>query len=55
MVLTANQSVCLEGLFLSMPEIRKFEEQTRLQSHSLLWFKLRRNHITASKVGDINR
>ena len=42
LVLTANQSVCLEGLFLSMPEIRKFEEQTSLQSHSLLWYKLQR-------------
>ena len=55
MALSANQSVCLEGLSLSMPEIRKFEEQTRLQSHSRLWYKLRRNRITASKVGDINR
>lgn len=54
-VLTASQAISKEGLYLTLTEIRKFEEQTRLQSHSRLWYKIRKNRITASKVGDINR
>ena len=36
-------------------KIRYLEEQTRLQSQSLLWFKHRVGCITASKFGDVGR
>ena len=45
----------MNGLQLSMTEIQRFEEQTRLQSQSALWHKVRRHRITASKIGDIFR
>ena len=53
--LTNKQLVTMEGLQLSMTEIQRFEEQTRLQSQSALWHKVRRHRITASKIGDIYR
>lgn len=36
-----------------MHEVHKFEKETRLQSESPLWFKLRKHRITASKAGEI--
>lgn len=53
-VLRAEEAVTQKGLHLTMPEIKRFEEQTRLQRHSRLWYRIRKNRITASKVGDIN-
>lgn len=55
LALSSTQTVAMENLKLSGPEIKRFEEQTRLQSQSGLWYKIRSNRITASKVGDIYR
>ncbi|KAJ8299129.1 hypothetical protein KUTeg_023189 [Tegillarca granosa] len=52
-VLSLSQTVNFEGLTLSLQEINKFELQTRLQSLTNLWYKIRKHRITASKVGDI--
>ena len=52
-VLSSQQSVKLEGLKLTLHEVKKFEEQTRLQSQTPLWYKIRKNRITASKIGEI--
>ena len=54
-VLNNKQSVTMQGLLLSMEEIKRFEEQTRLQSQSALWHKVRSHRITASKIGEIYR
>jgi hypothetical protein len=40
-------------LFISQQDVCKFEEDTRLQSNTPLWHKLRLHRITASKVGSI--
>ena len=52
-VLTSEQFIKLEGLSVSLKEIQKFEEDTRLQSQTPLWYKLRQNRITASTIGEI--
>ena len=52
-VLTSEQAVKLEGLSVTMKEIQRFEEETRLQSQTALWYKIRRNRITASNIGEI--
>ncbi|KAJ8307894.1 hypothetical protein KUTeg_014541 [Tegillarca granosa] len=52
-VLSLSQTVNFEGLTLSLQEINKFELQTRLQSLTNLWYKIRKHRITASKEGDI--
>lgn len=51
--LSSSQMITLEGLKLSVHEVHKFEKDTRLQSESPLWFKLRKHRVTASKVGEI--
>ena len=51
--LDQNKYVNFEGLSLSLEEIHNFEEQTRLQSDSPLWHKLRKHRITASKMHGI--
>lgn len=51
--LNQESSLTLDGLKLLAPDIHKFEKQTRLQSRSSLWFRLRKNRITASNVGEI--
>ena len=43
----------LEGLNLKISEIYNFEEQTSLQSDSKLWHKLRKFHLTASRMHSI--
>ena len=45
----------MEGIQLSMEEMKLFEEQTRLQSQSAIWHKIRSHRITASKIGGIYR
>ena len=45
--------VKFEGHILQLTEIKKFEEQTRLQSLTPLWFRVRRHRITASQMGEI--
>lgn len=52
-VLSKDKNILLEGLKLSMNEIIKFEEQTRLQSKTPLWHQIRKHRITSSKVGDV--
>jgi putative phage-type endonuclease len=52
-VLTSNQTLKLESLKLSQHNITKFEISTRLQNRSSLWYKLRRDRVTASNIGDI--
>ena len=45
--------VKFEGHILQLTEIKKFEEQTRLQSLTPLWFRVRRHRITASHMREI--
>jgi hypothetical protein len=52
-VLTESQLVKFEGLNLQLTEIKIFQEQTRLQSLTPLWFRVRRHRITASQMGEI--
>ena len=52
-VLTSEQVNKLEGLSVTMKEIQRFEEETRLQSQTALWYKIRRNRVTASNKGEI--
>ena len=52
-VLTSEQLVKLEGLIVSMHEIQRFEQNTRLQSQTSLWYSIRKNRITASNIGEI--
>ena len=52
-VMTSEQSIKLEGLRVTLNEIQRFEEETRLQSQTPLWYKIRRNRITASTIGEI--
>ena len=54
-VLDNRQTVAMEGLKLTSAEVRRFEEQTRLQSQSPLWYKIRSHRITASRIGEIYR
>ena len=51
--LQSDKSLKKESIHLSLPEITKFEILTRLQNRSSLWFKLRRDRITASNIGEI--
>ena len=48
--LPESQMVKFEGLQLQHAEITRFEEQTRLQSQTPLWFKVRRYRLTASNM-----
>jgi putative phage-type endonuclease len=43
----------MEELTLTEKEIKEFEVQTRVQSSSKLWHKLRKGRITASNIGSI--
>ena len=43
----------MESLSLTQSEIEYFEKNTRLQSTTKLWYKIRENRITASSVGQI--
>ena len=52
-VLTSEQLVKFEGLKVCKKEIQRFEENTRLQSQTSLWYSIRRNRITASNIGEI--
>ena len=52
-VLTSEQAIKLEGLGVSLKEIQRFKEETRLQSQTALWYTIRRNRITASNIGEI--
>jgi hypothetical protein len=53
-VLSYQQFISFEGIQVnSRNEVHLFEEQTRLQSGSPLWFKLRKTRVTASHVGEI--
>jgi hypothetical protein len=45
--------VKFEGLQLQHAEIKRFEEQTRLQSQTPLWLRVRRHMLTASNMGEI--
>ena len=54
-VLDRKQTITMESLKLTQAEIKRFEQQTRLQSQSALWFKVRAHRITASKIGEIYR
>ena len=54
-VLDNRQIVAMEGLKLTSAEIKRFEEQTRLQSQSPLWYRIRNHRITASRIGEIYR
>ena len=51
--LTEKQTTSRENLKLSITEASRFESQTRSQSQNPFWYKLRKNRITASKVGEI--
>ena len=52
-VLSEDKLVVFESLQLSTSEIAKFEEQTRLQSQTPLWYKIRKHRLTASNIGEI--
>ena len=52
-VLTSEQAIIFEGLGVSLKEIQRFEEETRLQSQTALLYKIRRNRLTASNIGEI--
>ncbi|XP_053402818.1 uncharacterized protein LOC128558057 [Mercenaria mercenaria] len=51
--LSQEQDIKLKGLQLSYGDINKFEEKTRLQSQSPLWFRIREHRITASNIGRV--
>jgi hypothetical protein len=52
--LSESQMVQFEGLQLQHAVIKRFEEQTRLQSQTpLLEFRVRRHRLTASNMGEI--
>jgi hypothetical protein len=51
--LSESQMVQSEGLQLQHAEIKRFEEQTRLQSQTPLWFRVRIHRLTASTMGEI--
>lgn len=52
-VLLQHETLLLEDLALTTDQIVMFEKQTRLQSESQLWFTLRENRITASKIHSV--
>jgi hypothetical protein len=52
-VLDELNSTNFINLQLTKQESVRFEKQTRLQSKNPLWYKLRKNRLTASKVGEI--
>ena len=49
-VFQRKESLYFEGLQISIQESHEIEEQTREQSKSPYWIKLRKNRLTASKV-----
>ena len=49
-VFQRKESLYFEGLQISLQESHEIEEQTREQSKSPYWIKLRKNRLTASKV-----
>ena len=52
--LSESQMVQFEGLQLQHAEIKRFEEQTRLQSQKpLSEFRVRKHRLTASNMGEI--
>lgn len=52
-ILENEKQVMLDSLKLSKTEISKFETQTRLQSQSPLWYRIRKHRLTASNIGEI--
>ena len=52
-VLNMEQMTNLDGLVLTSDEVTKIEVQTRLQSKSPLWYRIRKHRVTASSIGDI--
>jgi hypothetical protein len=52
-VLIESELVKFGGHRLQLTEIKQFEEQTRLQSLTPLWFRVRRHRITASHMREI--
>ena len=52
-VLNMEQMIKLDGLVLTSDEVNKIEVQTRLQSKSPLWYRIRKHRVTASSIGDI--
>ena len=51
--LSESQMVQFEGLQLQHAEIKRFEKQTRLQSQTPLWCRVRSHRLTASNMGEI--
>jgi hypothetical protein len=51
--LSESQMVQFEGLQLQHAEIKRFEEQTRLQSQTPFLYRVRRHMLTASNMGEI--
>ena len=51
--LTKSQMAIMQDLQLTVEQVTDFEMQTRVQSSSSLWHKLRHGRITASNVGSI--
>ena len=51
--LTSEQAIKLEELGVSLKEIQRFEGETMLQSQTALWYKIRRNRIIASNIGEM--
>ena len=51
--LDEQKNTNFENLKISKQEAIRFEQQTRLQSQTSLWYKIRRNRLTVSKIGEI--
>ena len=51
--LNKTQTTGLENLKLDLQESYRFEKHTRLQSNNPLWYKIRKNRLTASNIGEI--
>jgi hypothetical protein len=52
-VLTEQETVKLGELAVTTEEVAAFEQQTRQQSGSSLWHRLRQSRLTASRIGAI--
>ena len=50
---TQRQLGLLQQISVSSIQIKAFEEKTREQGKSLLWHKLRKHRLTASRIGEI--
>ena len=48
-----HEALLLEDLSLTIDQIADFEEHTRLQNECQLWYSLRENRITASKIHNV--